>query len=91
MFVFDTGNKSDLEEMRVVENADAKALAQHHGMLEFLETSAKDSTNIEQTFHRLAVELKRRHAGGANLEAGDTQKLNFNSSSVTGWGCCGTS
>lgn len=58
------GNKKDLENMRKVDFSEAQALAAHHDMMECLETSAKDSTNIEQVFLRLATELIRRQTGG---------------------------
>ncbi|XP_022095903.1 ras-related protein Rab-43-like [Acanthaster planci] len=83
------GNKKDLEDLRQVDFADAQAIAQHHGMLQCLETSAKDSTNVEQTFTLLAQELKRKHAGGATLDGGDSLKLNYNAKRVDGWNCCG--
>ncbi|XP_071810054.1 ras-related protein Rab-43-like [Asterias amurensis] len=83
------GNKKDLEELRQVDFSDAQAIAQHHSMIQCLETSAKDSTNVEQTFALLARELKSRHAGGPALEGGDSLKLNYNAKRVDGWNCCG--
>ena len=47
------GNKCDLEEKREVSNSDAEVFAQRHG-LEFIETSALDTTNIDETFIKLA-------------------------------------
>ena len=83
------GNKKDLEDLRQVDFADARAIAQHHSMIQCLETSAKDSTNVEQTFALLAQELKLRHAGGPALEGGDSLKLNYSAKRVDGWNCCG--
>lgn len=82
------GNKKDLENIREVDFSEAQALAAHHNMMECLETSAKDATNIEQVFWRLGTELKRRQTGGPLLENGDTGTINFNSKRVDGWGCC---
>ncbi|XP_002730440.1 ras-related protein Rab-43-like [Saccoglossus kowalevskii] len=84
------GNKRDLESLREVTVSDAKALAHHHGMLESLETSAKDSTNVEEAFGKLAKELKKRHGGSMSLEAGDeSPNISLDSRRVDGsWGCC---
>lgn len=46
------GNKSDLEEERVVSTERGKQLAQQMG-LEFFEASAKDNTNVKAVFERL--------------------------------------
>jgi len=50
------GNKSDLEEKRVVEYSRAKEFADANGMI-FMETSAKNTSNISSAFERLAVEI----------------------------------
>ncbi|KAJ8047768.1 Ras-related protein Rab-43 [Holothuria leucospilota] len=85
------GNKKDLENIREVDFSEAQALAAHHDMMECLETSAKDSTNIEQVFWRLGTELKRRQTGGPLLENGTSGNISFNSKRVDGWGCCSSS
>ena len=43
------GNKSDLEDKREVSFEEAQEVAQKNGMA-FIETSALDSTNVEQAF-----------------------------------------
>ena len=43
------GNKSDLRHLRAVPTEEAKAYAERNG-LSFIETSALDSTNVEQAF-----------------------------------------
>ncbi|XP_071454243.1 ras-related protein Rab-1A [Hetaerina americana] len=53
------GNKSDLVQKRVVEYSTAKEYADQLG-LPFLETSAKDSKNVEQAFMTMAAEIKER-------------------------------
>ncbi|XP_058214904.1 ras-related protein RABD1 isoform X1 [Rhododendron vialii] len=53
------GNKSDLVENRVVDTQTAKAFADELG-IPFLETSAKDSINVEQAFLTMAAEIKRK-------------------------------
>lgn len=47
------GNKLDLEDRRLVTTAEAKALAQSHG-LAYFETSAKDSAGVAAVFETLA-------------------------------------
>ena len=55
------GNKCDLTSKKVVNTDDAKAYAETLG-IPFLETSAKDSTNVEQAFITMAAEIKARMA-----------------------------
>lgn len=88
------GNKCDLEDQRQVGNADAELFAQRHG-LEFLETSALDTTNIEETFVKLAGlihdKVKRGDIKG-NFKINSPQLI-INQSSTTdspqqNGGCC---
>ncbi|KAJ0173782.1 hypothetical protein K1T71_010931 [Dendrolimus kikuchii] len=53
------GNKSDLTTKKVVNYATAKQYAEQLG-IPFLETSAKNSTNVEQAFMTMAAEIKAR-------------------------------
>lgn len=55
------GNKSDLESKRVVDTATAKAFADEIG-IPFLETSAKNATNVEEAFRTMTKEIKARMA-----------------------------
>ncbi|KOX70404.1 Ras-related protein Rab-43 [Melipona quadrifasciata] len=56
------GNKCDLESLREVEKGEAEALCQYlPEVLQVVETSAKENTNIDSVFFYLASELKRRH------------------------------
>jgi Ras-related protein Rab-1A len=55
------GNKCDLTNKRVVDQATAKEYADSLG-IPFLETSAKNSTNVEQAFITMATEIKNRMA-----------------------------
>lgn len=53
------GNKCDLTEQREVEPDEPKSFCRYIPEIMFvLETSAKDNTNIEDTFRGLATELK---------------------------------
>ncbi|XP_014663441.1 PREDICTED: ras-related protein Rab-43-like isoform X2 [Priapulus caudatus] len=56
------GNKSDLANLREVDPEEAYYLAEQHGMLATMETSAKDATNIEDAFVSLARVLKENYA-----------------------------
>jgi len=53
------GNKSDLVSKRAVETATAKSFADEL-RIPFLETSAKNATNVEQAFLTMATEIKNR-------------------------------
>jgi len=50
------GNKSDLRHLRSVPSDEAKAFAEKNGV-SFIETSALDSTNVEQAFHTILTEI----------------------------------
>uniref|UniRef100_K7LVB3 Ras-related protein RABD1-like n=1 Tax=Glycine max TaxID=3847 RepID=K7LVB3_SOYBN len=54
------GNKSDLVDNKVVDSLTAKAFADELG-IPFLETSAKDSINVEQAFLTMAAEIKKKY------------------------------
>ena len=63
------GNKCDCESERVVDSNTAKEFAQKNGLL-FLETSAKDSTNVPQAFQSVAeVILETSHIESAQPES----------------------
>ena len=48
------GNKSDLEGKREVPFSVAEDLADHYGMLDAIETSAKENCNVEAAFVKMA-------------------------------------
>ncbi|XP_028063148.1 ras-related protein RIC1-like [Camellia sinensis] len=54
------GNKCDLTDNRAVSYDTAKAFADEIG-IPFMETSAKDSTNVEQAFMAMAADIKNRY------------------------------
>ncbi|OVA00134.1 Small GTPase superfamily [Macleaya cordata] len=66
------GNKCDLVENKVVDTEIAKAFADELG-IPFLETSAKDSINVEQAFLTMAGEIKKRMG---NQPSSDTKASN---------------
>ncbi|CAM0958697.1 unnamed protein product [Alopecurus aequalis] len=55
------GNKCDLVDSKVVDTEEAKAFAESLGMT-FLETSAKESINVETAFLTMSSEIKNRMA-----------------------------
>lgn len=63
------GNKSDLTAKKVVDYQTAKAFADEIG-IPFLETSAKNATNVEQAFMTMASEIKNRMASQPTLNQG---------------------
>ncbi|XP_057547485.1 ras-related protein RABA5e-like [Amaranthus tricolor] len=50
------GNKSDLDNIRAVSVEEGKSLAEEHGLF-FMETSAKDSTNVKTAFEMVIKEI----------------------------------
>jgi Ras-related protein Rab-1A len=56
------GNKCDMEERRQVSTEEGQRQA-NELKLEFLETSAKNSTNVEEAFTTMARAVRNRLAG----------------------------
>ncbi|KAB5548189.1 hypothetical protein DKX38_011595 [Salix brachista] len=75
------GNKSDLEDQRAVPTEDAKEFAQKEGLF-FLETSALQSTNVENAFMTVLTEIFNT-VNKKNLVAGEDQS-NGNPASLSG-------
>ena len=50
------GNKADLEDQRQVSRDEAEKYAQEHDMI-FMETSAKDRLNVDESFHALTQKI----------------------------------
>jgi len=67
------GNKSDLTPKRAVETNVAKAFADEL-RIPFLETSAKNATNVEQAFLTMATEIKNRMVN-TNTAAGPAKPV----------------
>lgn len=84
---FPAGNKSDLGELREVPLAEAQSLVEHYDILCAIETSAKDSSNVEEAFVRMATELVMRH-GGPLLSEKSTDHIQLDSKDIgESWGC----
>ncbi len=67
------GNKCDLEEERKVSTEEGMELAKHFE-IPFLETSAKNSVNVESSFVTMSKEIKRTVQSRATLSAGQEKK-----------------
>lgn len=84
---FSTGNKSDLADFREVPLTEAQSLAEHYDILCAIETSAKDSSNVEEAFTRVATELIMRH-GGPMFSEKSTDHIQLDSKDIAEtWGC----
>jgi len=68
------GNKCDLQAKKIVDTATAMEYANQLG-IPFLETSAKNATNVEQAFMTMAAEIKNR-VGPATTQ-GTTPSVNI--------------
>lgn len=85
------GNKKDLEDQRQVPYQEGKELADHFNV-RFLETSAKESVNVEESFTLMTREIKGKvqpapkrnaHEGSTKITKGGAKKLNGQKG-----GCC---
>ena len=83
------GNKSDLAGKKVVTTEEAQEFCNELG-LEFLETSARNATNVEAAFMRMAAQVKDRVASQpAPAPITGTAEVNFEGRSVgDSKGCC---
>jgi len=84
------GNKCDLHHRREVSEEEAKNFASHYGIGDTLETSAKENSNIEEAFWRIAKHLKDLYENEEGLKSSSTQEVILDSKSVGGSSCCGS-
>ncbi|XWS77329.1 hypothetical protein CRYUN_Cryun01aG0251600 [Craigia yunnanensis] len=82
------GNKCDLTANKVVSYETAKAFADEVG-IPFLETSAKDATNVEQAFMAMAASIKDRMASQPAMNNAKPQTVQIRGQPVAQKsGCC---
>jgi Ras-related protein Rab-1A len=87
------GNKKDLEDKRDVPYAEGKELADHFNV-KFLETSAKESMNVEDAFTNITREIKSKvahnpvkranHEGTTKISKGSAKRIQNQKKG----GCC---
>ena len=65
--IFLVGNKIDLEDKREVSTEEGKLFYENNKLSLFIETSAKNGTNIQELFKRAAILLYREHASYTNM------------------------
>lgn len=84
------GNKSDLTLKKVVDYASAKEFADQLGV-PFLETSAKNATNVENVFMTMVAEIKNRMGPMSTSDLSTGSKIHPSSSTpikTQGSECC---
>jgi Ras-related protein Rab-1A len=81
------GNKSDLTSKRQVETESAKEFASSVN-IPFLETSAKNATNVEDAFMTMAGEIKKRTAATPMDKPAGKTMISSNTQSVKSSSCC---
>lgn len=87
------GNKSDLKNLRAVDQDESAAFAEKEG-LAFIETSALEATNVDKAFNRILTEiylLRREKVVDAgvprsDLKAGERIRVCVRSNTMTGDG-----
>lgn len=80
------GNKADLAGQRTVRMEDATALADRIGV-EYIETSAKNSTNVKSAFEMLTRNIMM-NAGGPAQNAGINKPVKIGGTKPVQTGCC---
>ncbi|KAI9293295.1 GTP-binding protein ypt1 [Neoconidiobolus thromboides FSU 785] len=86
------GNKNDLVDKKVVETETAKDFADSIS-IPFLETSAKEATNVEQAFLTMAKQIKDRMGSSAANMAGNKSQIKLQPGAAvpkqqSSSGCC---
>ena len=64
---------------------EARSLATHKHMLDPIETSAKNNTNIDQTFIHLAKSLRKKHEGLSDISEQE-QSIHLTTTDIKGTG-----
>jgi Ras-related protein Rab-1A len=81
------GNKSDLTSKRAIEYSLAVEHAESLG-ISFIETSAKNATNVEKAFMMMAAQIKARYKTQPAAGGGGNLKLQGQSVNAKPAGCC---
>jgi len=85
------GNKSDLTAKRQVSYEQAKEFADSMNM-EYIETSAKQASNVDRAFMSIAQQIKNRMASQPSAAGGNLSEskpvTNLSGDKVESGGCC---
>lgn len=84
------GNKCDLTEKRTIPYEDGKSFAESIN-IDFIETSAKASTNVELAFVKMSLAIKARQRNapsGGNKGGGRTLSPGTSINNKSSGGCC---
>ena len=83
------GNKCDMADKKVVDTEVGRSLADEFG-IPFLETSAKNSVNVEDAFFAIARDIKARvfDAGNAKPSSRDDSSVKLGDNAVGSGNCC---
>jgi Ras-related protein Rab-8A len=81
------GNKSDMEDKRVISYEQGQALARELG-IEFIEASAKNNSNVDETFISLARRVKDKMTTEQQDRTGQSSSVNVGSTSTTSRSSC---
>uniref|UniRef100_A0A8C2LIH4 small monomeric GTPase n=1 Tax=Cricetulus griseus TaxID=10029 RepID=A0A8C2LIH4_CRIGR len=83
------GNKCELTTKKVVDYTTAKEFADSLG-IPFLETSAKNATNVELSFMTMAAKIKKQMGPGTTAGGAEKSNVKIQSTPVkqSGGGCC---
>ena len=81
------GNKLDLAAQRTVRVEDARALADRLGV-DYVETSAKNSTNVKSAFETLTRNIMNSVSGGAGSTSTASKGTKIGVSKPVQGGCC---
>ena len=87
------GNKCDLEDKRTVSYQQGKELAETYGM-QFIETSAKSNTNVDEAFQLLGREVMKMSLNDKEKNFGNKNKMKLDKKTEDivfqqKQGCCG--
>ena len=81
------GNKSDIEQQRVVRMEEGQDLAAHYN-IPFYETSARSGVNVDESFYRIAKDVKDRILASSLNEKRDNRNTTLNNRKVEAKSSC---
>ena len=81
------GNKSDMEQQRVVRMEEGQDLATHYN-IPFYETSARSGVNVDESFYRIAKDVKDRILASSLNEKRDNRNTTLNNRKVEAKSSC---